>query len=117
MRPLSPHDVAVASGGQFSLSNGARAWTALWLALRALGWTASATTATSPSSPPVRLSFKPGSACLPGGLISNPLFYELAMGWPVGWTEPGQPVTGYAAWLRRSRGQFSKLITAFDAEP
>jgi hypothetical protein len=35
------------------------------------------------------------------------------MGWPIGWTAPGASVTEFAAWLRRSRGQFSSLLTSF----
>tara|TARA_R110000868_G_scaffold111222_16_gene300491 strand:+ start:2446 stop:2601 length:156 start_codon:yes stop_codon:yes gene_type:complete len=45
-------------------------------------------------------------------LVSNPRFHELLMGWPIGWSDPGQPVMEFAAWLQRSRGALSKLITS-----
>jgi hypothetical protein len=76
-----------------------------------MGW--SAATATSLSSHPVRASFKNGKRSYLTGLISNPRFYEMTMGWPIGWTAPGEQVTGYAAWLQRSRGQYSKLLTSW----
>ena len=70
-----------------------------------------------PSSPPVRVTYPHGKTSSLAGLISNPRFFELIMGWPIDWTAPGAPVTGFQAWLRRSRGQFSNLLTAFEAEP
>lgn len=82
--------------------------------LRACGWTA---TEAPPSSLPVRVSFRHGKGSFSEGLISNPAFYELIMGWVTGWTEPGRPVTGFAAWLQRSRGQLSRLLTSWEAEP
>jgi hypothetical protein len=50
------------------------------------------------------------------GLTSNPRFHEMMMGWPIGWTASGESVTEFPAWLRRSRGQFSRLLMAFDPE-
>lgn len=41
----------------------------------------------------------------------NPLFVEWLMGWPIGWTDCGQPVTGFSRWLQRSRGALSTLCT------
>lgn len=114
MQPTSPIDIAEGSGGQFALNNSARTWTALWLVLQAAGWNSSM--ASSPSSLPVRVSFKHGNGSFVSGLTPNPPFYELIMGWPIGWTDPERPVTGFAAWLRRSRGLFSRLLSDFCPE-
>lgn len=117
IRIVKPAHIAVESGGQFPLSEASRAWTALWLTLRAMGWTAAAMA--SPSSLPARVSYRLGKGSSLSGLMPNPQFYELGMGWPIGWTAPGAPVTGYAAWLRRARGLFSRLLTDWtpDDEP
>ncbi|MDB5432440.1 MAG: site-specific methylase [Caulobacter sp.] len=114
MRLIAPFDIVKESGGQFPLSYSARNWTVLWLVLKAVGWTSAM--AADPSSPPVRLTLRAGKGSFADGLISNPAFYELTMGWPIGWTEPGAPVTGFAAWLRASRGQLLRLRTAFGEE-
>lgn len=102
-----PADAAQGSGGQFSLSNAARTWSVLWRMLEALGATPAKTCR---SSPPVRVSFQHGRDSFVTDLISNPAFYEMAMGWPIGWTGPEAQVTGFAAWLRRSRGALSGLL-------
>lgn len=113
VKVVSPIDISEGSGGQFALSESARSWTSLWLTMQAAGWTP----ATSyRSSLPVRVSFKNGSGSLISTLRPNPHFYELMMGWPIGWTAPEQPVTEFAAWLRRSRSQFSRLLTSWTAE-
>jgi hypothetical protein len=109
IRLVSPADITTGSGGQFAVSESTRAWTALWSTLKAVGWSASP--ASFRSSPQVRVSFKHGKGSSLRGLTPNPQFYELMMGWPTGWTAPGVPVTGYAAWLQRARGQFSNLLT------
>lgn len=106
IRPMSPYYTAATSSGQFSLSNASRAWTQLWRIMRAMGWTP----VTSPrSSQPVRVSFNFGAGSSISDLISNPQFFEQQMGWPIGWTAPAVPVTGFAAWLQRSRGALSQL--------
>ncbi|GEM_PF-2167829 len=108
IQPRSPFYTAETSSGQFSLSNAARAWTKLWLTMRALGWRPG----TKPrSSRPVRVSFNLGTGSFVDGLISNPRFFEHTMGWPIGWSASGEPVTGYAAWLRRSRIELSRLTS------
>ncbi len=66
---------------------------------------------------PARVNYPHGRQSFLAGLISNPRFYELTMGWPIDWTAPEAPATGFAAWLLRSRGQFSKLLTGFQPEP
>ena len=104
---MGPHDAVQGSGGQFSLANAARIWSTLWRTMDALGV---APVAKSRSSRRVRVSFQHGARSYPTGLISNPAFYEMVMGWPIGWTAPGAPVTGFAAWLRRSRGALCALL-------
>lgn len=69
-----------------------------------------------PSSLPVRVTYPHGSGSSITGLISNPRFFEMIMGWPIDWTAPGARVTEYQAWLRRSRGQFLNLLTNFQPE-
>lgn len=106
IQPKSPFDIAASSSGQFSLSNAARAWTKLWLVMHALGWTAPESL---PCSLPVRVSFRLGNGSWLGTLTSNPRFFELAMGWPIGWTAPAEPVTGFARWQQRTRIALSRL--------
>ncbi len=109
VRFTGPFDVSTESGGQFSLSEAARSWTTLWSTMQAMGWQPTSTA--SLSSPQVRVSWKHGDGSYLSSLTPNPQFYEKTMGWPIGWSAPGAPVTGYAAWLQRSRGLFSKLLT------
>ena len=106
VQPRSPFYVPETSSGQYSLTNAARTWTKLWLILQALGWRAGES---NPSSHPVRVSFNGGRGSFIADLISNPRFFEQIMGWPIGWTAPGAPVTGFAAWLRHSRIALSRL--------
>lgn len=108
IRATSPFYTANTSSGQFSLSNAARGWTNLWLAMKALGFRP---TDRPRSSPPVRVSFKLGTGSFTGDLTSNPRFFEHTMGWPIGWSAPGERVTGFAAWLRRSRIELSRLTS------
>lgn len=106
IQPKAPFDIGPTSCGQFSLTNAARAWTHLWQIMTAMGWTP---IKMPPSSHRVRVSFKFGKGSSLDGLISNPRFFEMTMGWPIGWTAPEASVTGFAAWLRRSRGALSAL--------
>jgi hypothetical protein len=94
--------------GQYPLQNAARAWTIFWQTLQALGWQPEARMA---SSHPVRLSFTIGHNSYHTSLKPNPRFYEKMMGWPDMWSEPEAQVTEFAAWLRRSRGLFSNLLS------
>ena len=41
----------------------------------------------------------------------NPLFVQWMQGWPIGWTNYAQPVTGFAQWLEQSRGYLYRLIS------
>ncbi len=107
-----PFDITEGSGGQFSLDNATRVWTLLWRILKALGLDPA--TATTASSFPIRISFRSGQGSSLAGLNSNPLFYEGIMGWPTDWTAPEGRVTGFAAWLQRSRGRHLKALSATD---
>lgn len=109
-----PFDAHQDSGGQYSLENAARVWTLLWRVLRALG--VDPATMGPSCSPPVRLSLKHGRGSSTADQTSNPRFYEKVMGWPTGWTGPGEQVTEYAAWLRLSRGRLSELLTISGSE-
>lgn len=110
IQPKAPFYVASGSSGQFSLGNATRAWTKLWLAMLALGWRPHLTENPAfRSTHQVRVSFRFGTSSFIDGLISNPRFYELMMGWPIGWTAPGAPVTGFRHWLQRSRIALSRL--------
>lgn len=107
-QPKAPWDIVATSSGQFSLDNATRVWTYLWLIVAALGLSWSKR---SPSSLPVRVSFKHGKGSFFDGLISNPRFYELMFGWPIDWTAPEGSATGFPAWLRRMRTELSRLPT------
>ena len=107
----SPFYTAKTSSGQFSLTNAARAWSSMWMAMRELGWRPIAKSWPTPnqSSHRVRVSYRTGTDSFIADLISNPRFFEHVMGWPIGWTAPGEPETEYAAWLQRSRTELSRL--------
>ncbi|WP_422058787.1 hypothetical protein [Sphingomonas sp.] len=98
---------------QISAGTAAKMWVTFRDALKALGWRPSMR---SRCSHPVRLSLRSGKHCYFDTLVPNPQFLEMLMGWPTGWTAPGARVTGYAAWLQRSRGQFSRLLTSWTPE-
>jgi DNA (cytosine-5)-methyltransferase 1 len=59
-----------------------------------------------------------GNTCA-GDRTLNPLFVEALMGWPPGWTDPepsaggstacGSAATAWSRWLRRMRGELSRL--------
>ena len=65
-----------------------------------------------PSSRPVRVIYEHGAGSTLSEMICNPRFCEHLMGWPIGWTGCAGQVTEFAAWLRRSRGALSKLLTS-----
>lgn len=109
VQPKAPFDIGPTSCGQFSLTNAARSWTQLWRVMKAMGWRP---ISMPPSSHRVRVSFKFGKGSSIADLTSNPRFFEMMMGWPIGWTAPGEPVMAYAVWLRRTRGLFSKLTSS-----
>lgn len=110
LKMTGPFDCSMGSGGQFGLSTAARSWTSLWLVMKAMGWNPAEQS--TGYSRPARVSFRSGTGSLIGDLISNPRFSDQMIGWPIGWSDPGRPVTGFAAWLRRSRGELYQLLTA-----
>ncbi len=111
MRFVAPRGVVTkGSSGQFPISNAARVWTALRLTILAIGLNLAA--AKSLSMPQVQLNLRSGKGSFLSGLISNPRFYDHLMGWPIGWTRPGQPVMEYQRWLQQSRGELSRLLTS-----
>lgn len=88
------------SGKQMGLKNAVYSWTVLWELLIAMGWTPRSPA----SSLPYRVRLRSGET---GSVIDqtlNPRFTDWMMGWPPGWTDPLQPVTGWSAWLQRARG-------------
>ena len=91
-------------GSQIGIRNAASAWTLFWDILIASGWTP----APFPSSHRVRVSFGCGARHSTDGLALNPAFTDLLMGWPVNWTDPLRPVTGWSRWLRRMRTAHSE---------
>jgi hypothetical protein len=98
-------------GRQYGLGDIARNWTVLWLFNRATGWRPGPPPANYPYSRPLHAIFRIGSSASPGELVLNPAFLEWLMGWPIGWTDPTRPATGFARWLQRSRGALSELAT------
>lgn len=108
IQPVSPQDIAAGSCGQFALNNASRVWTHFFQMMGALGVSLSTI---SPYSRQVRVSFKHGATSSLTALISNPRFYELTMGWPIGWSAPEESVTGFAAWLQRSRGELLNRLS------
>lgn len=97
-------------GKQVGIREVAVAWTLLWRASKAMGATYT-TRAAFPFSHPLHLMVLAGSRLSENGLSLNPLFTDWIMGWPIGWTNPEQPVTGFAAWLQRSRTELSKRLS------
>lgn len=87
------------TGSQVGIKNAASAWTLFWDILIASGWTP----APFPSSHRVRVSLGCGAKHSTDGLALNPAFTDLLMGWPVGWTDPLRPVTGWSHWLQHAR--------------
>ena len=95
---------------QLSIVGTASAWTLFWELLHStLGPELVRSLALCPSSPPAQVTLRPGPTSSCAILDSNPPFLELLMGWPLGWTDSASPVTGFAAWLRRSRSELSRL--------
>lgn len=88
------------SGKQMGLKNAVYSWTVLWDLLTAMGWTPRSPA----SSLPYRVRLRSGETGSLIGQTLNPQFSDWLMGWPPGWTEPLQPVTGWSRWLRQARG-------------
>ena len=87
-------------GSQPGIRNAALAWTLMWELLQAAGWTAGAPRSLHRG----RVILLNGQKFSDKRLTCNPAFTDWMMGWPPGWTDPQQPVTGWCHWLRRGRG-------------
>jgi hypothetical protein len=98
------------TGSQLALGKVARLWTHIWLLMKACG--ARPTKPFSfPSTHPLHLTLNAGPRSSINDLTFNPNFSDWVMGWPIGWTDPMRPVTEWSAWLRRMRGELSRLPT------
>lgn len=103
-------------GQQKGPKEASKVWTLMWLTMQAAGFRpGKRREATFLSSHPLRVTLRLGTHASADTLHYNPRFTEWMMGWPIGWTSSGQQVTGYAAWLRRSRSELSRLISDFEA--
>lgn len=98
-------------GNQVAVGTVAFNWTIFRRTAVALGWKAGPMP-TYPYSRPVLATIRPGSGSSTDDLTLNPAFLEWLMGWPIGWSDTTQSVTGFAHWLRRSRGALSKLVSS-----
>lgn len=88
------------NGSQIALRNAAMAWTLMWDMMTAAGWEPGRPR----SSHRCRVILLNGEKHSEGHLSLNPVFSDWVMGWPPGWTDPLQPVTGWSPWLQRARG-------------
>lgn len=101
------------AGSQFGIEQASRSWTLLWLVMKAFGaeptgW------ADWPYSRPLHVTLRRGERSSPTDLTFNPSFSDWMMGWPIGWTDPRQPVTGWSAWLQHMRGALYVLLSKAD---
>lgn len=98
------------TGSQVSLGTAAKTWSLLYRLARATGWRPGPSR-TYPFSLPLHVTLRPGTRSSRGDLTWNPHFGEWVMGWPIGWSDPSSSVTGFARWLRQSRGALSEKLT------
>lgn len=105
---LKFRDDPAQSGSQLALGKVARTWTLMWLLTTACGGRPTRPFS-FPSTRPLHISLTTGARYSAGDLIFNPSFSDWLMGWPIGWTDPTRPVTGWSAWLRRMRGALCAL--------
>jgi len=99
------------AGSQVGPKEEASTFSAMVMFLRAIGaWpVAQSTTARFRSSLPLLATFRRGLERSPSGQSLNPQFCEWLMGWTIGWTDAGAPVTVWSRWLRHSRTALSRL--------
>ncbi|MEP3427264.1 MAG: hypothetical protein ABJN98_01155 [Roseibium sp.] len=91
-------------GTQIALGKAARQWTQIWLLVRS--WNANPVGEVSfHCLRPLHLKLAAGPRSSEGILTFNPKFSDGIMGWPIGWTDPMQPVTEWSLWLQRMRGR------------
>lgn len=96
---------------QIGLPSSARAWSLFWdLVVAARGGRSVGLAQSCRSSSQVQVLLKPGTrSSIPSPGLS-PYFLEVMLGWPLGWTDPGSSVTGFARWLQRSRTALSAML-------
>ena len=87
-------------GSQIGLENQAKTWCLFWDLATAMGWKGTS----FPHSHRCRVILLNGEKRSDGTQTLNPAFTDWIMGWPIGWTDPQQPVTGWSRWLRHMRG-------------
>jgi hypothetical protein len=97
-------------GSQHALGNTARVWTVFWELMKAAGLKP-AQTPVYPSSRPLHVTLKPGTRTCPGDWTFNPNFSDWMMGWPIGWSDPAQPVTELSRWRQLMHTELSRLPT------
>ena len=107
---LKFRDDPTQSGSQISLGKVARQWSLLIMLIKACGAKPEKDFSFQ-SIRPLHISLETGARSSIGTLSFNPNFSDWLMGWPIGWTDPMQPVTGWQVWLQRMRGELSKLPT------
>lgn len=87
------------TGSQMGLRNQVSAWSLLLEILLAAGWKGKSFKSTHPH----RVVLLNGEKHSDSALSLNPAFTDWLMGWPVGWSDPLQPVTGWSRWQQRAR--------------
>lgn len=100
-------DCPLQTGSQVAIGKVARVWTLMWMIVRSCG--TPTTDFSFRHSLPLHIDLQPGARYSTGDLTFNPNFSDWLMGWPIGWTAPTRPVTGWSAWLRQMRGELSRL--------
>ncbi|WP_045366107.1 hypothetical protein [Methyloceanibacter caenitepidi] len=102
-------------GNQIGLKEAAKVWSAFWLIAKSLGCTAQRRPERYRFTRPLHVTCRLGPRSSIGDLTFNPAFSDWVMGWLPGWSDPAHPVTGFRPWLRRSRGQLSRLRSRMSA--
>lgn len=96
------------TGSQYGIAQAARKWTLIYMLAKSTG-ARQLGQFSFQYTPPLHISLMPGTRYSPGNLTFNPNFSDWMMGWPVGWSDPEQPVTELSVWLQRMRGKLSNL--------
>lgn len=99
------------TGKQLALGQAARIWSMMVTMTQLVGGRLQ-DLKNYPYSRPLHLSLRLGSRSSIGDWTFNPNFSDWIMGWPIGWTDPTRPVTGWSAWLQRMRIALSELPSA-----
>jgi len=101
-------------GNQFGIGRVARTWTMIYLLAKATG-AKQMGKFNYQYLHPLHLILRAGPRYSPGDLTFNPNFSDWVMGWPIGWSNPEQRVTGFVQWQQHMLGNLSKLpFTTFE---